>query len=50
MKKLSLVTQSMSAGNFDFKLPLIKSNDEVGKLNNSFMLMQNELQNYQIRR
>ena len=46
LKKLSKVTQSMGAGNFDVKLPLIKSNDEVGQLNNSFLLMQNELREY----
>lgn len=46
LKELSIITKGIGAGNFNVKLPLIKSHDEVGQLNHSLQLMQNELKNY----
>lgn len=46
LKKLAQITHNIGEGNFNVELPLIKSNDEVGILNNSLLVMQTELKNY----
>ncbi|MCX6152488.1 MAG: cache domain-containing protein [Ignavibacteriales bacterium] len=43
LRQLATATKEFSAGNFDVKLPEIKSRDEIGKLNQSFISMQKAL-------
>jgi signal transduction histidine kinase/HAMP domain-containing protein len=43
LRRLTAVTETFAAGNFDVVLPENDSSDEIGKLNSSFHSMQNKL-------
>jgi signal transduction histidine kinase/HAMP domain-containing protein len=43
LRRLTAVTETFAAGNFDVVLPENESSDEIGKLNSSFHSMQNKL-------
>jgi len=46
IEKLALASEFIGLGNFDTKLPPIKTKDEIGMLTNSFELMIKELKSY----
>ncbi len=46
LTKLTLATEVIGAGNFDFKIPAPRSNDEIAQLGSSINLMQKELKSY----
>ena len=46
LRELNTSTEEMAKGNLDAMLPSVKSEDEVGRLTQSFQLMQNSLQLY----
>jgi sigma-B regulation protein RsbU (phosphoserine phosphatase) len=46
LRDLNTSTEEMAKGNLDAMLPSVKSEDEVGRLTQSFQLMQNALQLY----
>ena len=43
LRRLTLATESFSQGNFDAELPVIRSGDEIGRLNSAFHIMQDRL-------
>lgn len=43
LRSLTVAASKFAKGNFDVQLPIIKSKDEIGKLNESFIYMQNAL-------
>ena len=43
LRRLSVAADKFAGGDFNVKLPDIKSNDEIGRLNTSFIYMQNAL-------
>jgi len=43
LRRLSIAADRFAKGDFSVKLPDIKSNDEIGRLNTSFIYMQNAL-------
>lgn len=46
LRELSLAAQEIGEGNFNIKLPTLKGNDEVSRLNRSFSLMLDSLNQY----
>ncbi len=46
LRVLAKATKDIATGNLDFELPAIKSQDEVGKLTESFIYMKNSLKQY----
>lgn len=46
LEKLALATRQIGAGNFEIKLPSIRSKDEIGELTGSFGQMQDQLREY----
>jgi len=43
LRRLTVATEEFAMGNFDVALPVIKSHDEIGRLNTSFISMQQKL-------
>ena len=43
LRRLAKASKELAAGNFDIELPHIESNDEIGRLNQSFIAMQSAL-------
>jgi len=46
IEKLAFATRRIGAGDFDFKIPSFKANDEISQLGKSFDIMQVQLQEY----
>jgi len=44
LRKLAFATQKIGEGNFEVKLPIINTKDEIGELTNTFSVMQNALE------
>lgn len=43
LRRLTLATETFARGEFDVKLPVIRSKDEIGRLNTAFHFMQHKL-------
>jgi sigma-B regulation protein RsbU (phosphoserine phosphatase) len=46
LEKLAVATREIGTGNLDFKLPEIRSKDEIGQLADGFLMMQGQLKEY----